>query len=231
MRTFKQQARIAGLLYAVVLVVAPLGLVYVPNKLIVTGDAAATAANIRASADWLRAGIASELLHQAVEIWLTLAIFRLFTPINRNLARQVVLLGLAPIPIAFLNVLNEEAALLLQSGVSYLQSFTPAQLDAMTALTLRLHSLGLQVAGVFWGLWLFPFGALVIRCGFIPKALGVLLWLAGTGYLLQSMVYLVTPSLHVLSDVGGLLTIGEVPIILWLLVLGARGARANEIVG
>jgi hypothetical protein len=71
----------------------------------------------------------------------------------------------------------------------------------------------------------------VIRCGFIPKALGVLLWLAGTGYLLQSMVYLVTPSLHVLSDVGGLLTIGEVPIILWLLVLGARGARANEIVG
>src|SRR3954465_14259058 len=109
MRTIKVQARIAGALYALVALSGPIGLVYVPNKLIHGGDAAATANAIRVSADLLRAGIASELFHQAVEVWLVLALFRLFEHVDRHLARSMAILGFLPIPIVFLNTLNEVA--------------------------------------------------------------------------------------------------------------------------
>jgi hypothetical protein len=229
MRTFRTQARLAGALYTAVLVTAPLGLVYVPNKLIVSGDAAATAANVRETPDLLRAGVGSELFHQALEVWLVIALFRLFAPIDRNLARQLAILGLLPIPIAFINTLTELAALALQSGTSYLTAFSAGQLDALTALCLRLHGLGLQVAGVFWGLWLLPFGMLIIRCKFIPAVLGYLTWAAGIGYVLNSVLVLVLPGfLHPAGDIADFMTLGELPIILWLLVIGARGERALE---
>ena len=221
----RRQARIAGLLYTLVALTAPIGLIYVPDKLIVRGDAAATAEHLRSSESLLRLGIASELVHQVIEVFLVLVLYDLFKGVNRTLARQLAILGLIPIPIVFLNVLNEIAALMLVSGTSYLAAFDKPQLDALAMVFIRLHSLGWQVAGVFWGLWLFPFGWLVVRCGFIPKALGTLLMIAGTGYLLTSCETLILPQVSILGDVGGLLEFGEPPIILWLLIWGAKQTR------
>jgi hypothetical protein len=230
MTTIKRQARVAGLLYFLVGVTAPIGLLYVPGKLIVSGDASATAERIRASEALLRLGIASELVHQIFGIFVVLALFRLFRTVSEPLAWQVVILGaLVSVPIMFVNVLNEIAALTLLSGASFLSTFEPAQLDALAYLFLRLHSKGINVAAIFWGLWLFPFGILVIRSGFIPRILGVLMMIAGAAYIAASATSLVLPQLAAqVGPVAMILELGELPIIFWLLIWGAKGPRAAE---
>ena len=228
MDSTRKQARVAGLLYVLIAATAPVGLLYVPGKLFVTGDATATADHLRASESLLRMGIASELFHQTIEVFLVLVLYGLFKVVNKPLARQLVILGLVPIPIVFLNVLNEVAALILVSGANFLAVFGKPQLDALAMFFVRLHGQGLQVAGIFWGLWLFPFGLLVMRCGFIFKALGVLLIIAGLGYVLDSFTSLILPHYtSTVGDVAGILELGELPIILWLLIWGAKAPSLN----
>jgi hypothetical protein len=223
-RSTKQQARAAGLLYLLLALSAPLGLLYVPGKLIVSGDAAATADNLRASGWLLRIGIASELVHQIIVVFLVLALYRLFKAVNETYAKQVVIFGaLLSVPIMFVNVLNDIAALMLVSGADFLSTFEKPQLDAMAYLFIRLHEQGITVAAIFWGLWLFPFGILVIRSIFIPWVFGVLLMLAGVGYLVSSFTTLVLPQYApMVSQIVGPLMFGELPIIVWLLFWGAR---------
>lgn len=224
MDTTKRTARFAGLLYLLIGVTAPIGLEYVPDKLMVPGDATATADRLRASASLLRIGIASELFHQVVCIYLVLALYRLFKAVNERLAVQLVILGaVVSVPIVFMNVLNEVAALILVSGAGFLSVFDTQHLDALAFLFLRLHARGLDVAAIFWGLWLFPFGMLVMRSGFIPRALGVLMIIAGVAYLASSFTTLVVPQYdRVVGPVTQILEIGEVPIIFWLLIWGAK---------
>src|SRR5205807_1481414 len=109
-----------------------IGLLYVPGQLIVTGDAAATADRLRASEWVLRLGIASELSHQIIGIFLVLALYRLFKRVNEYHASLLVILGmLLSLPIVFLNVLNEIAALILVGGAKFLSVFDGAQRDAL----------------------------------------------------------------------------------------------------
>ena len=224
MDTVRRNARKAGLLYMLILATAWIGLIYVPNALVVTGDAGATADRIR-GAEWLlRAGIATELFHQIVQIFLVLALHRLFEGVDRALARQLVILGaLVSVPIVLVDVLNEVAALTLAAGADFLAAIPRPQLDSLAYLFLRLHSRGITVAAIFWGLWLIPFGLLVIRSGFIPKVLGILLLIAGCAYVVDSTTTLTLPQYagHV-GNVAGVLEIGEVPIILWLAIWGAK---------
>lgn len=225
MSSTKQQARRAGFLYLLLAVTAPPGLLYVPGKLIVSGDAAATAENLRISESLLRLGIASELFHQVLVVFVVLALYRLFEPVSKALARQLVILGaLLSVPIMFLNVLNDVAAQILARGPDFLTAvFDRAQLDALAYLALRLHGDGITIASVFWGLWLFPFGLLVIRSGFIPRFLGYLLMVAGTAYVVTAFAALVMPSLmQVVGPWAMPLETAEVPIILWLVIWGAR---------
>lgn len=225
----RKQARLAGLLYTLVAVTAPIGLIYVPGKLYVSGDAAATAERLRQAEPLMRLGMASELFHQTVEVFLVLALYALFKPVSKPLARQLAVMGLLPIPIVFANVLNEVAALMLAKGEAFLQVIDRVQLDALAFFFLRLHGKGLQVAGVFWGLWLIPFGLLVIRCGFIPRLLGWLLLLAGLGYVLDATAVLILPQfISPLGDIASVLQMGELPIILWLLIWGARARPAGQ---
>lgn len=227
MRSTQQQARHAGVLYILVALTAPLGLLYVPAKLIVSGNATATADNIRASAWLLRAGIASELVCQVLAVFLVLALYQLFKPVHEGWARQVVIFGaLLSVPIMFVNVLNNVAALTLLSGAAFLSAFDAPQLDALSYLFVQLHDQGVVVASVFWGLWLLPFGLLVVRCGFIPSLLGYLLLVAGIGYLISAGVTLVLPQFApAVSAVVQPLQFGELPIIFWLLIRGARTTR------
>src|SRR5262245_32946987 len=139
MVTIKKQARLAGLLYLLLGVTAPVALVYVPSKLIVTDNPAATIDNIRNSPGTLRLGIAFELIHQIVGIFVTLELFRLFKPVSVRLARQLLVLGcLVSVPIMFVNVLNQVAALILLSAPDYLSAFTPAQLDGLAYTLTRV---------------------------------------------------------------------------------------------
>lgn len=227
MRSTQQQARLAGFLYLLIAFIAPIGLIYVPGKLIVARDATATAANIRDSEWLLRLGIASELSHQVIGLFLVLALYRLFKEVDEGLARQLVIFGgVVSVPIMFVNVLNDIAALILVSGADFLAVFDPRQLDALAYLFLRLHSQGITVASVFWGLWLFPFGLLVIRSGFIPRAFGFLLMIAGAAYLASAFATLIVPRYAPLvAKVALPLEMAELPIIFWLVIWGARPRR------
>ncbi len=227
MDSIKRRARRAGLLYFLVGIIAPIGLVVVPSKLFVAGDPAATVAHLRASESLLRLGIASELIHQVISIFVALALYRLFKAVHEGQATLLVIMSLLGVPIMFVNVLNEIAALMVVRGGDLLSAFDKPQLDALAFLFYRLHSRGIVVASIFWGLWLFPFGYLVIRSGFIPRLLGYLLYVAGFAYLAAAFAILIMPSLSPrVGPVASILEIAEVPIILWLLIWGAREQSA-----
>lgn len=229
MKTVRQQARVAGLWYLAMAFIAPIGLMIVPNKLFVFGDAAATAERLRASAGLLRLAMASDLVHQAMEVWLVLALYQLFKGVDRHQARLLAVFGLLPIPIVFLNTLNHVAALQLAQGADFLGTFTRPQLDSLAYLFVRLHGRGVSIASVYWGLWLLPLAALVLRSGFIPKVFGWLLVAGGLGYLIASAHTLVFPQWPEWTDtLQTILQMGEVPIIFWLAIMGANGPKANE---
>lgn len=228
MTSTRKQARRAGLLYLLVGVTAPIALMYVPNKLIVTGDATATASNLRASDALLRLGIGCELFHQVVGIFLVLALYRLFKAVNQNHALLMVILSVLGVPIMLVNVLNEIAAQILVSDAAFLSGFDQGFRDALAFLFIRLHSRGIVVASIFWGLWLFPFAMLVIRSEFIPRAFGYLMMVAGAGYLASAFATLVLPQhAAAVGKVAIIMEMGELPIMIWLLIWGARPQRAR----
>jgi hypothetical protein len=228
MRSTRQQARFAGLLYILMCVTGLPGLLFIPNALIVNGDAVATANHLRASATLFRLGIASELFHQVVFAYLALALYDLFRSVNRSLSTQLVLLVAMSVPIMFLNTLNELAALILVGAPPFLASFTRPQLDSLAFLFLRLHGEGIGVVDVFWSLWLVPFGLLVMRSGFLPRSLGVLLLAGATGAMVGAIgSVLPTLSNGAIDKVGQILALGELPIIVWLVFPGAREPQAR----
>ena len=220
----KKTARLAGLLYILSSLTAPFALIYVPNKLVVRGDAAATADRIRASGTLLRMGIGAELVGFSIFIFVALVLYRLFKPVSERHALAMMVLFLLSVPISFLNVLNEIAALnLAQGGTNFLSVIDASQRDAVAYLFMRLHGRGFVLAQVFWGLWLFPFGACVIRSGFIPRFLGILLMVAGAGYVADSFAELALPQYaDAVGRVTAIANFGELPIIFWLLIWGAK---------
>jgi len=223
MDSTKKTARIAGLLYLVNGVTGFFSIIYVPGKLIVSGDTAATANNILASERLFRLGIVSELICAAEFIFLLWVLYRLLSGVNKTHASLMVILGLIFVPIMFVNTLNEIAALTLLRGADFLSVFGQSQREALAMLFLDLHRYGFVVGWIF-GLWLFPFGVLVFKSGFLPRILGVLLIVAGFGYLADSLIPLLLPSYeNMVGRLAGIpLTLGEPAMILWLLIMGAK---------
>jgi hypothetical protein len=222
MDSTKKTAQLAGLLYFLSSLTAPFGLLYVPGKLFVPDDAAATAERIRTFESLMRWGIAADLLGGVVFIFAVLVLYRLFKPVSEKHALAMLVLILLSFPISFVNVLNELAALNLARGGA-LSALDPHQRDALAYLFMWLHGRAYVVAQIFWGLWLFPFGICVIRSGFIPRFLGVLLMIAGVGYPVSSFTSLVLPQYaDAVSRVTMILAFGELPIIFWLLIWGAK---------
>lgn len=223
MNALKRQARIAGLLY-LTLMTAPLRLIYIPSHLFVTDNASATAANIAAHETLFRLGMLSDLFTATMGIFLTLALYRLFKGVDEGLARLVVILGaLMVTPIYFLNTINDAAALLLARGANFLAVFDKAQRDAFVMVFIRMHGQGVLANEVFWGLWLFPFGLLVYRSRFIPRILGIWLMLNCFAYLATSVTGILWPAYeHTVSNWVFPLMLGELAIMLWLIIVGAK---------
>ena len=222
MNDARRQARLAGLLYFLVAVIAPYGLFVAPAKLLVPGDAHETALRIAANPGVLHLGMATELAHQAIEVFMVLVLYQLFKPVQRMPAGQMLVLGLIPIPMVFLNVLAEVAADLLAGNAPWLQAFDRAQLDALASLAMQLHAHGLQLAAFFWGLWLLPLGLVMLRSGFIPKAIGGCSIAAGIGYVLGASADILAPGLQgTFATPAFVLQLCEPVMILWLLLAGA----------
>jgi Domain of unknown function (DUF4386) len=130
---------------------------------------------------------------------------------------------LISMPISFFSVINELAALIVVNGASSLTGFDQHQLDILAYLFFRLRNQGILIAQIFWGLWLVPFGILVIRSGFIPRFIGYLLFIAACGYVADSFTAVLIPAYRPsVGQVAGILETAELSIILWLLIWGAR---------
>jgi hypothetical protein len=223
MNPTKKAARVAGLLYVLACIPAPFSLIYVPNTLIVPGDATATASKILAHESMFRLGMVGEVISAIGFIFAVLALYRLLQGVNKRHASLMVTLFAISIPISCLNVLNEIAALILLRGADFLSVFTRPQLDALALVFLRLHSFGFVVAAIFWGLWLFPFGVLVYRSGFLPRILGVWLIINCFAYVIPSFTALLLPRYKgVVTRIALPFLLGEAAIVLWLLIKGAR---------
>jgi hypothetical protein len=202
---------------------AVFSLMYVPHRVIVPGNADATANNVIGDQMLFRLGIVAELTAAVILLVLAMVLYSLLSRVDKNHARLMVGLALASVPITFVNVLNSIAALTLFRGIDYLAVLDKTQRDALGMLFLGLHRQGIGVVGIFWGLWLFPFGVLVMRSGFLPRLLGILLILNCFGYVAASLTSLLFPGYaSVVSLVVMPTLLGELWIMLWLLIRGAR---------
>ena len=216
-------ARVAGAVYLSMIVTAPFSLVYIPSTLFVRGNATATANNILAHQTLFRLGIVADLITAVIFIFLVLALYRLLSGVNKTHASLMVALALVSAAVGFMNVLNEIAALTLFRGADFLAVLEKPQRDALAMLFLRLHGQGNVINEIFWGLWLFPFGVLVMRSGFLPHILGVWLIINGFAYVVLSFAGLLLPQYQDVAFRSAFpLLLGELAIMLWLVIKGAK---------
>jgi hypothetical protein len=224
MNSTRNPGRVAGLIYLLLVVLAPFRLIYIPGALYVRGNATATANNIAAHELIFRLGIVSDLLCGTMVIFLTLALYRLLKGVDQNLAVLVVILGgLMPAAIDFFNVLNDAATLVLVRGADFLSVFEKPQRDALAMLFLRLHHQEIVAAEIFWGLWLFPLAILTYRSRILPRFLGVWLLINGCAYLIMSFTGLLLPQYEdMVSNIAFPALLGEMAFMLWLVIKGAN---------
>lgn len=181
MRALQNPGKVAGFWYLLLIVLGPLRLIYIPSKLFVEGNAAATVSNIAAHETLFRSGVITDLAGAVVLVLLTLAFYRLFAGVDRHLAAMVVIFGgVMPSLLYFVGVVCDLAALLVVRGADFLSVFGKPQQDALAVLFLKLRSQENIAAETLWGVWLFPLAALVYRSRFLPRFLGV--WLALGGF-------------------------------------------------
>ncbi len=229
MNLTRNPGRIAGFLYLLLIVLAPIRLAYIPSKLFVHGNASATVANISAHELLFRLGIVADLFCGVILIFLALAFYRLFREVDQNLAVQVVILGgVMPGVIDFVNVLNDAGVLIVMHGTDFLSVLEKPQRDALAVLFLRLHNQEIVAAGILWGLWLFPLAILIYKSRFLPRFLAVWLFINGFAYLVTSTTGLLFPQYEDrVSNVAFPALLGEVALMLWLVIKGAKQEAWN----
>ncbi len=225
----KKKARIAGLMYLLMGITGAFGIMYVPTNIMVAGDATATANNIMNSELLFRLSMVSNLISQTIFVFLVLSLNRLFKEVNPKQAKLMVTLVTVSVPIAFLNILNLVSAQILVSGVDYLTVFDKNQLNSMMMVFLNLYEHGIFIVGIFWGLWLYPLGLLVIKSKFIPKIIGIFLIIGCFAYLTDSFTSLLFPQYKAIISpiLIAPLAIGEFSIIFWLLIKGVKNQQPH----
>jgi hypothetical protein len=228
--SFRSLGRRVGLLYLLQSLPAPFALLIVPGRIFVAGDVAATAERVRENAMLLRVAIAAELWSCLVLVLAAIALYRLLRRVDQYLAVVTAALVCVAVPVQLANLVNHLAPLVLTSGSALPSAFTKGQVDGLTYLFVRLHGLGLQIAQVFWGLWLIPWGVAAMRSAIMPRWLAVAMMAAGVGYVLRSAVTILAPQLApAVLPFLGLLALGEIATLVWLLAWGAREPRASAL--
>ena len=214
-------ARVAGVLY----IVGSLGRVIAMvrrSEIIVPGDAAATADNIRASEALLRGDIAIGLVSIAAWIFAVMALHRLLRHAGPLAAGAMVITVTAAVAVECVTLAGQHAALLAATSSAYPSAIGQAGADALAVLAFGIARSGALLVGLFWGLWLLPLGYLVARSGTFPRILGVLLIVGGLSYLTVHFVSVLAPSLASVASYLLVGDIGELVFVVWLLLRGMR---------
>jgi hypothetical protein len=226
----QRYARIGGVLYLIIIVLGLFEEAFVRNRIIVSGDAAATAANIRSLESLWRLGIASEFLLLSCATVLTLIFFVLLRPVSRELALLAVFFNLVSIAVEAAVQLYLIVALFPLGKAEYLKAFEPAQLYALANMSVKSHGYGFGVALIFFGCVCLVDGYLIFRSGYLPKAIGVLMQIAGLCYLINSFALLLAPALadRIFPAILVPAFIGEASLCLWMIVMGVNVPKWQE---
>ena len=225
----KNTARLAGFLYLLWILTAIYGIVYVPSKTIVPGDPAATAQAILANEFIFRTGIMNGIISSIIFVFIGWVLYCLFKDVNERQARLLIILVIVQIPVVFFMEAFSITSLLLFKG-EILKTFDTDQRQDVAMLFLKINEYVTMILEMFWGLWLFPFGQLVYRSGFIPRIFGVFLILNGVAYIIHCFTHILLPAYQALvfQIATPVWTLGEVSIMLWLLIMGVSKNTKNN---
>jgi hypothetical protein len=222
-------ARLAGLLYLIVVVFGVFRLIYVPSQIMVHDDMHATINHIVGSSFLLRAGIASALVEQVMFLFLSFALFCLLHPVGKNIAVVMVTLVAVNVAITLVAEVYPLDVLALLTHAHHGQVLAPEQLELLVRQSFNSYDDALLIAELFWGLWLLPFGYLVLKSGFLPKILGIFLMLGGLSYFVEvfgSILFAHYSETAISNYVTLPAAIGEIGTCLWLLLVGVRQRHA-----
>ena len=219
------KARMAGACQLLEAITATFGQVIVLGRVVVSGNAAATAANILGHERLFWLGFASSLLGVAFHIAWGLLIYVLLKPVNRSLSLLAAFFVLVCCAMQALTSLLYLAPLLILQGGSSVSAFTAEQLQALAVMFLKLNQYAFNADIVFFGFWCILTGYLIFRSTFLPRVLGVFVMISGLGW----VTYLYPPLAHHLSlYIAAASALGEIPMELWLMVKGVNDQRWKE---
>ncbi|HZV76773.1 MAG TPA: DUF4386 domain-containing protein [Candidatus Babeliales bacterium] len=229
-RSPQSTARLAGLFYLITSLTGGFAELFVRGRVFFPTDAVATAHSILASEPFYRLGFVADIIGGVAYTVVTLLLYELLRPVSRSLSLLAAFFSLVGIAIGGIDALGHLAPLLLLKGAPYLKVFNTGQLQAMALLALKLHAQGYLICLVFFGFYELMLGYLIFRSNFLPRALGVLVSIAGLAFVTNSLTAFLAPSLaHILSVyMLALDGIGEISLMLWLLVLGVNVAKWEQ---
>jgi len=215
-------ARTGGALYLAIIVLGAFAEGFVANKLVVSGDAAATAHNILASPDLWRLSVAGDLLVALLAVPLLWIEYLLLRPVNKSLVLLAVLFNLVSLAVESISKLFLLIVLPTLANANYLAAFEPRQLQVLAGLALKSHNIAFNIALIFFGFTCIVNGYLIFRSGYFPKFIGILMQLAGFCYLVACFAALFAPALADLLIPAILLPplVGESSFCLWMLIKG-----------
>lgn len=221
-RSPRRAAQLAGWLYLAIIVLGLFGEVVVRRALVVPGDAAATLHQIAGSPLLWRAGIVGDLLMHVLDIPVIVIFYVLLRPVSEGVALSATWINLVQTAVLAANKLNLLVPVLLLGDAGHLKAFLPQQLQALSYLAIQLHDIGFGIGLVFFGFACLATGWLILRCGYLPAILGVLMLLAGLSYLVNSVVLLLAPPVAPALFPGVLVPafVGELSLCLWLIAKG-----------
>lgn len=223
----KPLMHLAGICYIIIVISGIITLMYIPSELIDWKNTQLTYKNISEDMLLFRIGVFTSIICYLAYIALPLVLYKLLSLIHKNLAIAMVVLVLVSIPITFLNLTNKLDIISLLTNPTLTSLYTENEKINLTFSLLHKYENGITMASLFWGLWLFPFGLLVYKSGFLPKVLGVLLMLGSVGYCINIFGDLLIVDYSKLGIAGFIsipASVGEIGICLWMLFLGAKNS-------
>lgn len=219
----KNTARLTGLLYFLVAVMGIFSYMYISPKIFIDDDISATAQNMLNNEDLFRTGILTDIISGVFFIAVVILLCRLLKHVNETQARLMLWFMMIVIPVSFIDKGIRFTTLYIFKG-ELLQSFSVQQRNAIAEMLLHINSYTGHFIMFHWGLWLMPLGWLVYKSGFIPRIFGILLWINGIGYIINSAAFILCPDSfdNISKIIFPTYFMGELPLIFWLLIAGAK---------
>lgn len=225
-------ARIAGFLYLLLIALGGIG-EYIRNKVVIPGDAVATAANLSSMETLWRVGATAEFLALICALGMAMIYYYLLRPVSKELNVLATLLRVVASAVQAVAVLSLVAALFPLGDAAYLKAFTPDQLGALARLAIRWHAYGYSLALFFFGSCFLVHGRLIFKSGFLPKTLGILIQVAGVCYVTNSLLLFLAPDIagQVFPAILLPCFVAELSLCAWLIVKGVNVERWREKAG